>query len=91
MEDRVMNDRVDQKLKDVELARYQYRHEAEFAAGFLDDVGIPYRLQVDEAMGLTAQRPAILWVRALDERRARAAIEHATHDPSEPIPWEEES
>ena len=43
-----MSGNTDRKLQDVVVARYQYRHEAEFAAGFLDDAEIAYRLQVDD-------------------------------------------
>jgi hypothetical protein len=70
-----VSDRVDQKLQDVVVARFHYRHEAEFAAGFLDDAGIPYRLQVDDAaMGMTIATPATLWVRGMDVGRAREAL-----------------
>jgi hypothetical protein len=66
-----MAERVDKKLQTVVLARYQYRHEAEFAAGFLDEAGIPYRLQIDDpAMGMTVGTPATLWVRGMDVRAA---------------------
>jgi hypothetical protein len=66
-----MAERVDKKLQTVILARYQYRHEAEFAAGFLDEAGIPYRLQIDDpAMGMTIGTPATLWVRGMDVRAA---------------------
>jgi hypothetical protein len=66
-----MAERVDKKLQTVVLARYQYRHEAEFAAGFLDEAGIPYRLQIDDpAMGMTIGTPATLWVRGMDVRAA---------------------
>lgn len=66
-----MTERVDRKLQTVVLARYQYRHEAEFAAGFLDEAGIPYRLQIDDpAMGMTVGTPATLWVRGMDVRAA---------------------
>ena len=43
-----MSERTDQKLREVAVAWYAFRHEAEFAAGFLDDAGIPYRMQVDD-------------------------------------------
>jgi hypothetical protein len=66
-----MAERVDKKLQTVVLARYRYRHEAEFAAGFLDEAGIPYRLQIDDpAMGMTIGTPATLWVRGMDVRAA---------------------
>ena len=63
----------------VPIAEYHYRHEAEFAAGFLRGAGIPYRLQIDDAggadAGVTIGRPAVLWVRAEDEEEARAILE----------------
>jgi hypothetical protein len=62
----------------VRIAEYLYRHEAEFAAGFLRDAGIPYLLQIDDAggadAGVTIGRPATLWVRAEDEEDARALL-----------------
>ena len=70
--------RVDKKLEQVAVAEFTYRHEAEFAAGFLDDAGIPYRLQIDDAggdLGLTLGRPAIVWVRAIDVERARDVLD----------------
>jgi hypothetical protein len=69
--------RIDRKLQQVAVAEFTYRHEAEFAAGFLDDAGIPYRLQIDDAggdLGLTLGRPAIVWVRAVDLERARDVL-----------------
>jgi len=61
------------------IAEYHYRHEAEFAAGFLRGAGIPFRLQIDDAggadAGVTMGRPAVLWVRAEDEEEARAILE----------------
>lgn len=71
-----MSDREDRKLREVPLATYAYRHEAEFAAGFLEDAGIPYRLQIDDpALGISLSTSAKLWVAAIDERRARAVLE----------------
>lgn len=71
-----MSDKVDRKMETVFLAEFEYRHEAEFAAGFLDDAGIPYRLQVDDpAMGLTIAAPATLWVLGVDESRARDVLD----------------
>lgn len=73
-----MSDRTDRKLQQVAVGRYGYRHEAEFAAGFLDDAGIPYRLQVDDpVLGFSlSASPATIWVLGADERRARAVLEH---------------
>lgn len=71
-----MTERVDFKLRHVAVATYRYRHEAELAAGFLDDAGIPYRLQIDDpAMGMTITTPATLWVRSIDLRAAREVLE----------------
>jgi len=70
--------RIDKKLQQVAVGEYTYRHEAEFAAGFLADAGIPFRLQVDDAggdLGLTLGRPAIVWVRAVDADRAREVLD----------------
>lgn len=76
-----MKDRIDQKLQDAAVARFRYRHEAEFAAGFLDDAGIPYRLQVDDAaMGMTIATPATLWVRGMDLVRAREVLDLPQRD-----------
>lgn len=62
----------------VPIAEYHYRHEAEFAAGFLRGAGIPFRLQIDDAggadAGVTIGRPAVLWVRADDEEEARSIL-----------------
>lgn len=78
--------REEQKTRDVVLARYGYRHEAEFAAGFLDDAGIPFRLQIDDpAMGLTIAAPATLWVRAMDLQRAQELLDIDTR-PTAPRP-----
>jgi hypothetical protein len=71
-----MTDRNDRKLQQVPVGSYTYRHEAEFAAGFLKSAGIPYRLQIDDpALGLSASESATLWVHAMDERRARAVLD----------------
>lgn len=72
-----MSKRSDRKLRQIPVASYNYRHEAEFAAGFLDEAGIPYRLQIeDPTLGLSATNSATLWVAAVDERRARRVLEH---------------
>jgi hypothetical protein len=73
-----MTDRVDKKLELVAVAEFAYRHEAEFAAGFLADAGIPYRLQADDAggdLGLTLGRRAVIWVHAMDVDRARDVLD----------------
>ena len=73
-----MTDRTDPELEEVAVGQFRYRHEAEFAAGFLRDAGIPYRLQIDDAggadLGLLNQRPAVLWVRAMDAEAAREIL-----------------
>jgi hypothetical protein len=62
-----------ERVPTVAVAAYGFRHEAEFAAGFLDDAGIPYRLQIDDpAMGMSS---AVIWVREIDEAKARALLE----------------
>ena len=58
-----MSDQVEKKLQNVAVASYEYRHDAEFAAGFLDDAGIPYRLQIDDpglgiSVGVAATSPS---------------------------------
>ena len=79
--------------RDVPIAEYLYRHEAEFAAGFLEDAGIPFRLQVDDAggadAGVTISRPARLWVRAEDVEEALEVLEIQTNADLSPEPGEE--
>lgn len=71
-----MSQRVDRKLEEIPVARFAYRHEAEFAAGFLEDAGIPYRLQIDDpVLGVPMSASATLWVAAVDEREARDLLE----------------
>jgi hypothetical protein len=64
---------------DVVIAVYHYRHEAEFAAGFLANAGIPHRMQADDAggadAGVTFSRPARIWVRRADAEAARELLE----------------
>lgn len=71
-----MSEQTDQKLVEVAVAQYVYRHDAEFAAGFLDHAAIPYRLQIDDpALGFTVSAPATIWVRAMDLVTARELLE----------------
>ncbi|MBM4183510.1 MAG: DUF2007 domain-containing protein [Gemmatimonadetes bacterium] len=74
--------------REVVLARFRYRHEAELAAGFLLDAGIPYRLQIDDAggvdFGTTFSRPPVLWVLAADEAEARELLELDAGDATTP-------
>ena len=62
----------------IELARYAYRHEAEIAAGFLEDAGIQAMVQVDDAggydFGLAFARPARLLVPRADLEKAREVL-----------------
>ncbi len=68
---------TDWKLQQVPLASFNYRHEAEFAAGFLRDAGIPYRLQIeDPTLGLSATNSATIWVSAGDQKRAQKVLDH---------------
>ena len=67
------------RQKDVLIAEYVYRHEAEFSAGFLADVGIPFRVQADDAGGayggMTFTSAARIWVRSQDAEKAREILE----------------
>lgn len=78
-----MSERTDRKLQDVAVARYSWRHEAEFAAGFLKDAGIPYRLQLDDpGLGVSLGAAATLWVRGTDEAKARDVLDiNESHTP----------
>jgi hypothetical protein len=82
-------DKVERKLQEVPIGEYRYRHEAEFAAGFLEDAGIPYRLQIDDAggadLGLSMLRPAVLWVRGVDADVARDLVALDDEDEPEPV------
>ena len=73
-----MKSDADEEAREVIVARFRYRHEAELAAGFLIDAGIPYRLQIDDAggvdFGATFTRPPILWVREEDAAEAREVL-----------------
>ena len=74
-----MTDEDEGALANVRIGSYAYRHEAEFAAGFLDDAGIAYRLQVDDAaMTMSMGASATLWVRGVDGPRAREILELPT-------------
>jgi putative signal transducing protein len=71
-----MSERTERKLTQVAIVQFGYRHEAEFAAGFLEDAGIPFRLQIDDpAMGLSVSGAATIWVREMDAARAREVLE----------------
>ena len=82
--------------RDVVVRVFQYRHEAEFAAGFLEDAGIPFRLQADDAggidAGMTLSNPARLWVRAEDAQRAIELLDEDRADEAlaaDAIGWDE--
>jgi hypothetical protein len=71
-----MSDRTDRKLREVAVAWYAFRHEAEFAAGFLDDAGIPFRMQVDDPLlGYGVSGSATIWVLGMHERSAREVLD----------------
>ncbi|MDG2282925.1 MAG: hypothetical protein P8L45_07365 [Longimicrobiales bacterium] len=71
-----MAQHTERRLQEVVVARYSWRHEAEFAAGFLDDAGIPYRLQIDDpSMGISVSTAATLWVLGRDEAAARDILD----------------
>ena len=71
-----MSERTDRKLQHVVVARYSWRHEAEFAAGFLKDAGIPHRLQLDDpGLGIALSAAATIWVRGVDEGKARDVLD----------------
>lgn len=63
----------------IEIARYAHRHEAELAAGFLEDAGIAAVVQADDAggyeFGLAFARPARLLVTEADAPEARQVLE----------------
>ncbi len=71
--------RNEPRQKDVLIAEYVYRHEAEFGAGFLADAGIPFRVQADDAGGayggMTFTSAARIWVRSQDAEKAREILE----------------
>ena len=85
-----MTDRADRKMQHVAVAEFRHRHEAEFAAGFLSDAGIPFRLQMDDAgganFGVTIAHPGVLWVRAVDLDLAREVLAVDDEDFDAPPP-----
>jgi len=59
----------------VVIARFTYRHDGEFARGFLKDAGIPSQLSVDDAAGhITFSNVATLVVREEDAEKARDVL-----------------
>lgn len=66
------------------VARFTYRHDAEYARGFLEDAGIPSQLLVDDAAGHIAfSNTAALVVRDEDAERARTVLRDAEVDTGE--------
>lgn len=65
----------------VEIARFNRRHEAETAQGFLTDAGIESMISADDGggtdLGLSLTRTARLLVRTEDEASARLVLEDA--------------
>jgi hypothetical protein len=62
----------------VLVARFTYRHEAEFAAGFLGDAGIPHSVLVDDHGGhITLSNSARVLVAAEDVEAAREVLGQA--------------
>jgi len=63
------------------LARYGFRHEAEFAQGFLRDAGIPSRVASDDAGGVDLSisflAGASLFVADVDVERAGEVLKAA--------------
>ena len=62
----------------VTVARFTYRHEAEFAAGFLADADIPHSVLVDDHGGhVTLSNSATVLVASSDAERAREVLREA--------------
>jgi hypothetical protein len=62
------------------VARFTFRHEAEFAKGYLDDAGIECILVADDAggnLGLALEHEAALVVRTAELPRAREVLAEA--------------
>jgi hypothetical protein len=71
-----MGTQMDRKLHEVAVAWYPFRHEAEFAAGFLEDAGIPFRMQVDDpVLGSGVVGNATIWVLGMHEPLAREVLD----------------
>lgn len=68
------------RLREVVVATFTYRHEAEFARGYLADDGLPSRVLYDDAGGMgegLSLTGARLLVRDTDAVRARRVLEDA--------------
>lgn len=62
----------------VVVAQFTYRHEAEFAGGFLSDADIPHSVLVDDHGGhITMSNSARVVVAAADVERARDVLKEA--------------
>ena len=62
------------------VAQFGFRHEAEFAKGYLNDAGIESFLVVDDAggnLGFALENTATLMVRTTDLPRARQVLSDA--------------
>lgn len=62
------------------VAQFGFRHEAEFAKGYLNDAGIDSFLEVDDAggnLGFALENGATLMVRATDLPQARQVLSEA--------------
>lgn len=63
------------------VASFNYRHEAEYAKGFLDQAGVPSILSIDDAagmqVGMAFSNPARLLVQKDDEAKAREVLKNA--------------
>ena len=66
-------------MKEVLVAEFGYRHEAEFAQGFLRDAGIPSRVASDDAGGVDLSISFLsgtaLFVADSDRERALQVLE----------------
>lgn len=62
----------------VTVARFTWRHEAEFAGGYLADAGIPHSVIVDDHGGhVTFNNSAQVLVASADVERAREVLRSA--------------
>ena len=67
----------------VTVARFTWRHEAEFAGGYLADAGIPHSVLVDDHGGhVTLNNSAQVLVAPADVDRALEVLRSAGMDPS---------
>lgn len=68
-------------MKEVLVARFSYRHEAEFAQGFLRDAGVLSRVSSDDAGGVDLSisflAGASLFVAEVEKERANEVLRSA--------------